>query len=73
MKSVRTIAMYTDHSYYGTPIECSRVTLYVDECVTPEEIEFLKEQQVSRLRSMAKRMPHMYWYENERTGYEEAR
>ena len=61
MKTIRTIAMYTDHTYHGKPIEVSRVSLMVDECITPEEIEFLKEQQERKLKSMAKRMPHRYW------------
>ena len=61
MKLIRTIAMHTDHSYYGAPIETSRVELYVDETMTPEAIEIAKENQKMRLHSMAKRMPHSYW------------
>ena len=61
MERIRTIAMHTDHSYHGSPIETSAVTLSVDESVTPEQVEFLKTKQEERLRSLAKRMPHRYW------------
>jgi len=60
MNRIRTITMHTDHSYHGYPIETSRVELYCDESVTPEQIEILKRNQEMKLRSMAKRMPHAY-------------
>lgn len=61
MKLVRSVAMYTDHTYYGNPIETSTVSLFIDEAVTPEQLAFLKIQQQRRLESMAKNMPHSYW------------
>jgi hypothetical protein len=67
MKLVRTIAMHTDHSFYGTPIETSRVTLYCNETLTPAQIEMAKYNQEMKLRSMAKRMPHSYWQNNARS------
>jgi hypothetical protein len=55
--------MYTDHTFHGKPIETSRVDLYCDEILTPEQIEIEKHNQDMKLRSMAKRMPHRYWRE----------
>lgn len=65
MKRIRTIAMFTDYSYHSTPIETSRVELYCDESMTPEEIEIAKRNQEMKLQSMAKRMPHRYWQKEE--------
>jgi hypothetical protein len=61
MKIIRSLGMHTDHDYHGRVIETSRVDLYVDESVTPEQIEILKLMQEKRLRAMAKAMPHAYW------------
>ena len=62
MKLIRTIAMYTDHTYHGRPCETSRVTLFInEEMITPEVIDTAKELQEKRLLSMAKRMPHSFW------------
>lgn len=64
MKLLRTVAMNTDHGFYGTPIEVGRVELYVSDDIewTPAMIETSKRSQGEHLRSMAKRMPHSYWY-----------
>ena len=66
MKLVRTIAMFTDHSYYGKPIETSRVELYVDSFYKPtdEELAMMKKNQEQRLLRMAKRMPHKFWHDH---------
>ena len=64
MKLIRTIAMHTDYSYHGSPIETSRVELYLDEdMMAPELVAIAKRNQEARLHSMAKRMPHRYWRE----------
>jgi len=64
MKLLRTVAMNTDHIFYGLPVEVSRVDLFISNDVewTPEMIETSKRCQDEHLRSMAKRMPHSYWY-----------
>lgn len=66
MKLVRSIAMFTDHSYHGKPVEISRVDLYMDEHIqfTEDELAVMKENQKQRLLHMAKRMPHKFWQEH---------
>jgi RNA binding exosome subunit len=71
MKTIRTIAMFTNHGYHGNPIEVTRVTLYADKYATNEEIKYMENEQIKELRHKAKRMPHRYWFENEKTGYED--
>ena len=61
MKIIRTIAMNTDHSYHGVPLEAARVTLHCSEQLTQDEIEIAKNNLIMKLHSMAKRMPHAYW------------
>lgn len=61
MKLVRTIAMHTDHDYYGNPVETTAVELYCDERMPPEQVEIAKRNQENRLRAAAKRMPHHFW------------
>ena len=65
MRLLRTIAMNTDHGFYGNPIETSRIELYVSDDIvwTPEMIEIAKQHQEERLHSLAKRMPHRYWHD----------
>ena len=63
MKLIRSIAMPTDHNYYGYPIEVGAVELWCDESLTAREIEIAKQNQEMKLRSMAKRMPFSYWKE----------
>jgi len=64
MKLIRSISMYTDHTYHGKPAETSRVDLYCDNVMmTPEQVEIAKHNQDMKLRSMAKRMPCSYWNE----------
>jgi hypothetical protein len=63
MKLVRTIAMHTDHDFYGRPIEVTGVELYCDPDLSPELVEVLKRNQEKRLLSHVKRMPHRYWNE----------
>ena len=62
MKLVRSIAMNTNHSFYGNPMEVTRIDLYMDEDVmTPEAVALAKRLQIERLHHAAKRMPHRYW------------
>ena len=70
MKLIRTIAMPTDHSYHGTPIETSRVELFISDDIewTPEMIAKIKENQEKKLHSMAKKMPHSYWIKQKARG-----
>ena len=66
MKLIRSVSMHTDHSYHGTPIETSTVTLFANtDVVTPEQMQVLKRQQENKLHSLAKAMPHSYWRNNE--------
>lgn len=72
MKLIRSIAMNTDHDYYGVPTEVTRVDMYVDEdAATPEVVAKLKRLQVERLHSHAKAMPHRYWQEPTSRPYSE--
>ena len=65
MKLHSVIGMHTDHSFYGTPIETSRVETWISEDIewTPEMIDELKRNATERLHSMAKNMPVRYWQE----------
>lgn len=61
----RTTAMFTDHDFYGHPIETTRVTTYISELIewTPELLAALDRQQEMTLHYHAKNMPHRYWRE----------
>lgn len=63
VKSAGTYSMYTDHSYYGDPIETSTVCLSVDEHLDRRLVQELQHLASERLHSMVKRMPHRYWRE----------
>jgi len=70
MKLIRSIAMSTDHNYHGFPAEVTRVDHYISEDVLSPEIEaFLKQEQVRRLHSHAKAMPHVFWMRPEQRPY----
>lgn len=59
----RTTAMFTDHDFYGHPVETTRVTTYISDLVewTPEMLAALDHQQEMTLHYHAKNMPHQYW------------
>lgn len=62
MKLIRSIAMNTDHTYHGEPIEVTRIDLWMsEEVMTPEAIAEAKKMQVATLHGHAKSMPHRYW------------
>ena len=55
-----TIGMFTDHDYYGEPIETTLVHVSTDQ--TDQAIlSELRHIAQGKLHSMAKRMPHDYW------------
>ena len=63
MKLIRTIAAYTDHSYYGDPIENTTIELYADQEAqeSTDAIEILRQNQNRRMLEECKRMPHAFW------------
>lgn len=64
MKLLRTIAMSTNHDFYGNPTEVTRVELHMDpDVMTPGAVALAKQLQEERLHSHAKAMPHRYWLE----------
>lgn len=65
VKHLFSKAMFTDHSYYGNPIEVSRVDVSISDDViwTPEMLAELGHQAEERLHAMVNRMPHRYWKE----------
>ena len=72
MKLIRSIAMSTDHGFYGKPFEVTRVDLYMEEDVmTPETVALAKRLQVERLHNSVKAMPHRYWLYPEQRPYAE--
>ena len=72
MKLIRSIAMETDHDYYGYSTEVTRVDLFLaEEMITPEVVAIAKQLQVERLHHAAKSMPHRYWLYPEKRPYVE--